>query len=183
MNNIVLVEKVDGIENLLDSPRGILLGEFSLLADAIEQLAARSELCDDVVLVLRVQVSFMQEEGLSAVDRRQMAYPRFEPVDELDNVWVVKFLQQFKLVMNHALIALYVLLQNDFDSDLARRAICLTNDTIGSSTEGAAESVFGSADGKLEVRGWSKSKCKRTFGSRTSYRSYRAGREACSGCC
>ena len=52
MNDVVLVEVVDGAQDLLDGLRSILFGEFSLFADSVEELASGRELSDDVVLVL-----------------------------------------------------------------------------------------------------------------------------------
>lgn len=52
MDDIVVVQIVDGVEDLANCLGGILLSEFPLLADTIEQLSARSQLRDDVVLVL-----------------------------------------------------------------------------------------------------------------------------------
>jgi hypothetical protein len=40
VDNLVVVEEVDGAKNLLDCLGGILLGEFSLLADTVEKFAA-----------------------------------------------------------------------------------------------------------------------------------------------
>lgn len=53
MDNLVSVEKINRKEDLLDGFGGILLGEFALFADSIEQLSASSELCYNVELVLR----------------------------------------------------------------------------------------------------------------------------------
>ncbi|CAF3466211.1 unnamed protein product [Fusarium graminearum] len=52
VNNVVLVEEIDSKKNLLDSFSGILLGELALFADTVEKLAASSELCNNVELVL-----------------------------------------------------------------------------------------------------------------------------------
>lgn len=52
MDDIVLVQVVDGAENLLDRLGSILFSEFPLFADTIEKLAAGGELGDDVELVL-----------------------------------------------------------------------------------------------------------------------------------
>ncbi len=52
MDDIVLVQVVDGVEDLLERLGGILLGELAALADAVEQLAAGRQLGDDVELVL-----------------------------------------------------------------------------------------------------------------------------------
>lgn len=53
MNDLVPVEKINREEYLLDGFGGILLGEFSLFADSIEQLSTSSELCYNIELVLR----------------------------------------------------------------------------------------------------------------------------------
>lgn len=53
VNNIVLMQVVDGTENLLDSLRGVLLGEFALFANPIEQLSSSRKLGDDVIFILK----------------------------------------------------------------------------------------------------------------------------------
>lgn len=55
VNDVVLVQVVDGAEDLFYCLRGILLGELSLVADTIEQLATSSELGDNVELVLQAR--------------------------------------------------------------------------------------------------------------------------------
>lgn len=52
VHHIVVVQIVDGVEDLANGLGGILLRELPLLADTIKQLSARSQLRDDVVLVL-----------------------------------------------------------------------------------------------------------------------------------
>lgn len=52
MNNVVLVKVVYGAEDLLDCLRGILFRELALFTNSIEELAALSQLCNDVVFVL-----------------------------------------------------------------------------------------------------------------------------------
>lgn len=56
VDDVVLVQVVDGAEYLLDCLRGILLSELALLANSIEQLAACSQLGDNVELVLLERV-------------------------------------------------------------------------------------------------------------------------------
>ncbi len=56
MYHIVLVQVVHGPENLLDRLRGVLLREFALLADPVEQLSTGGKLGDDVVFVLQGMV-------------------------------------------------------------------------------------------------------------------------------
>lgn len=52
VNHILAVEVVNRAQNLLDRLGGILLCEFTLLANTVEQLASRRQLCYNVVLVL-----------------------------------------------------------------------------------------------------------------------------------
>jgi hypothetical protein len=52
VDDIVGVEIVDGIEHLSNRLGSVLLGELSLLANAVEQLSTGRQLGDDVVLVL-----------------------------------------------------------------------------------------------------------------------------------
>jgi hypothetical protein len=56
VDNVVLVQVVNGLEDLSDCFCGILFCEFTLLAYAIEKLSAGCELSDDIVLVLRSPV-------------------------------------------------------------------------------------------------------------------------------
>jgi hypothetical protein len=55
---------------------------------------------------------------------------------------VLQSLQHRKLVIDHLLVTLDVLLQDDLDGNLASRAVGLTNDSIGTSTEGASELIL-----------------------------------------
>jgi hypothetical protein len=57
MDDIVLVEVVDGFQDLSYGCRSVLFGEAALFADAVEQLSTGCELCHDVVLVLCSSVS------------------------------------------------------------------------------------------------------------------------------
>ena len=52
MDNVALVEVVHRFKDLFDGLRCIFLCEFSLVADAIEELSTRSQLRNNVVLVL-----------------------------------------------------------------------------------------------------------------------------------
>lgn len=52
VDNLIVVKEVDGAKNLLDGLGGILFGEFSLLANAVEEFASGGQLGDDVELVL-----------------------------------------------------------------------------------------------------------------------------------
>lgn len=52
MYDILAVKVVHGVEDLAYRLRGILLREFALLADAVEELTACRQLRHDVVFVL-----------------------------------------------------------------------------------------------------------------------------------
>lgn len=65
-----------------------------------------------------------------------------EPIDELDDVRMLQPLQHGKLVIDHLLIAFDVLFQDDFDGNLASRAIRLANDAISASAKSASELVL-----------------------------------------
>lgn len=178
MDDIVLMEVVDGVKHLPDSLRGVLFGELALLADAVEELPARRQLGDDVVLVLQnwSAPSHLPRPS-SPGPRWAAAYPRLEPVDEAHNVRVLQALQEVQLVVHHALVAPDVLLQDDLNGDLALRRVGLADDAIGSGAEGATELVFGSAhrlDTPLVERALG--------GAFTSCRSFRAGRRGGSAC-
>ena len=53
VDDLVPVEEIDSKEDLLNGLGGILLGEFPLLANSVEELSADSELSNNVELVLR----------------------------------------------------------------------------------------------------------------------------------
>lgn len=53
MDDIVLVEVVDGFQDLSYGGRSVLLGEATLFADAVKQLSTSCKLCHNVVFVLR----------------------------------------------------------------------------------------------------------------------------------
>lgn len=60
VHDVVAVKVGDGRQHLQDHARGVTLSEFPVFADAVEELAAGGELCDDVVFVLWiVDVSFL----------------------------------------------------------------------------------------------------------------------------
>lgn len=71
----------------------------------------------------------------------QVTYPRFEPVNELDNVRMLQPLQHVEFVVDHLLVSLDILLQDDLDGDFARRPFGLPYDAIGTSAECATESI------------------------------------------
>lgn len=52
MDDVVLMQIVDGFQDLSYGCRSVLFGEAALFADAVEQLSTSRKLCHDVVLVL-----------------------------------------------------------------------------------------------------------------------------------
>lgn len=60
-------------------------------------------------------------------------------------------LEEVKLVVDHLLVALDVLLEDDLDCDLASRALGLADDTIGTGTKRASEMVFCPGERKQSV--------------------------------
>lgn len=139
MYNIVYVKVVDCTENLLDGLRRILFCELALLANAIEQLAASSKFRDNVVFVLAHQVLAVVAERVWVFS----AYPGLEPVHKPDNVRVLQILEEVQLIVDHLLVALDILLQDDLDGDLASRAICFADNAVRACTKRAAETVLG----------------------------------------
>lgn len=86
------------------------------------------------------------------VDSGVVAYTRLEPIDKLDNMWVLQPLEHVELVVNHLLVAFDILFQDDLDGHLARRTVCLTNNSIGARAKCPTESVFGSVAKEEEQR-------------------------------
>lgn len=92
MDDVVLVQIVDGIKDLLDGLGSILFGELPLLADTVKEFTTGGELSDDVELVLEEahQRQYCASCSMGVeVAPNAMTYPRFEPVNKLDNVWVL----------------------------------------------------------------------------------------------
>jgi len=86
VNHVAIMKVIDCFEDLPYGLRSVLLCELSFLAYSIEQLAASSQLCDNVVFVLHkrsVRVS-PHRDGASDL--------RLEPVMEADNMWVMHLL-------------------------------------------------------------------------------------------
>jgi hypothetical protein len=79
------------------------------------------------------------------------AYPRLEPIVELDNVRMLHPLQHLELVVDHLLVAANILLQDDLDSDLALGAVRFPDDTICSSAQCLSEAVSRSAIGTFSM--------------------------------
>jgi hypothetical protein len=75
VHNVVLVEVVDCLEDLSNRLGRVLFGEFSLFADAVEQLSAGRQLCNNVIFVLRAvsawarQLSFAMRVPLTRTSR------------------------------------------------------------------------------------------------------------------
>lgn len=73
MNDVVLVQIVDGLKDLFDGLRRILFRELSLLANTVEKLSASSQFGYDVVLVLqgivRVECPVLTQRGAGLLTR------------------------------------------------------------------------------------------------------------------
>lgn len=92
---------------------------------------------------------------------------------------VLQGLKHSKLVVDHLLVALDVLLEDDLDSYPPRGALGLSNDAIGAGTECLSEPVFGpieSAQKSAAVSVFLIDRGRERV--RTSCRSSRAGRPA-----
>jgi hypothetical protein len=57
-------------------------------------------------------------------------------------VWVLETLEHLEFIKDHALIALDVLLQNDFDCDLAVGAIRFTDNAVGTRAQGSTKPIL-----------------------------------------
>lgn len=142
MNDVALMQVVDGIQHLSDCLRGVLLGEFAIFADSVKQLTTGRQLGDNVEFVLGIISARTVESSILP-----STHLRFEPVHEMDNVGVVESLEHLQLVVDHTFVALDIFLQDDLDGDLARGAIGLPHDTIGAGTEGSSKFVQRSVAG------------------------------------
>jgi hypothetical protein len=109
MDDVVLMEIIDGIQDLLDGLRSVLLGKLALFTDTIEELSAGRELGHDVKLVLlrRRRSARLAQLGWVAMC---CTYTRLKPVDELNDMRVLQPLKHIQLVIHHLLVALDVLL-------------------------------------------------------------------------
>jgi hypothetical protein len=128
VHDVVLMEITHCVEHFANDLGCILLGELSVLADTIEKLSSGSKLSDDVVLVLRkckAQRAKLQERS---------THPRLEPIAERNDVRMMQPLQQLQLVVDHLLVTLHVFLEDDLYGDLAGGAVCLPDNTVGTST-------------------------------------------------
>jgi hypothetical protein len=137
VDNISLVQIIDGLENLADGQGGIFFRELALLANTIEELSACCKLGDDVVLVLT---------RLSAIPRRRAAdraHLGLKPFIESDNVWMVHITQHFHLVVHHLFVASNILLQDYLHGALALWTVRLAHNSVGASAKSLAESVVG----------------------------------------
>jgi glucokinase len=80
-----------------------------------------------------------------------MTHFGFKPIDKLDDVRVVEALEHRQLVEDHTFVAPDILLQNDFDSNPARWAVCLSNNAIGACAQRAPEAVLGPGAGLVST--------------------------------
>lgn len=84
---------------------------------------------------------------LSPVVRQWLAgstYSGLEPVHELDDMGVLQRLKHSELFVDHVLVSLDVLLEDNLDGNPPRGALGLAHDAIGPSAEGSSELVLGS---------------------------------------
>ena len=119
-----------------DSLRSILLCEFALVTDAVEELSSNSQLSNDVELVLGI---------ISVCSCRiyTLAYPGLEPIHKLNDMRMVELLKHFQLIIHHLLVALDILLEYYLDCHLLALNIGLSNYAICASTESSSEPVHG----------------------------------------
>jgi hypothetical protein len=74
VDDVVLVQIVDGVQNLFDGLGCVLFGELALLADPVEQLSSRRKFSDNVVFVLvNGEISLTRSQGFPA--QRKATYP------------------------------------------------------------------------------------------------------------
>ena len=66
MNNVVVVQIIDGFQHLSNGLGSVLLRELALFADTVEQLATRGQLGDNVVFVLMASAVVMSDAVLAA---------------------------------------------------------------------------------------------------------------------
>lgn len=129
VDNVPLMEIVDRIQDLPDGLRGVLLRELAILADPVEQLSTSSQLSDDVVFVL------LSISPRTYCHQLLWTHPRLKPVVEMDDVRVVQRLQHLQLIIDHLLVALDILLEDDLHSDLSSAAFSLANNAICASAQ------------------------------------------------
>ena len=101
--------------------------------------------------------------------------PRLEPIDKANDMGMVQPLEHLQLVIHHLLVALHVLLQDNLDGDLARGAVGLPDDAIGTSTQSPTEFVSASKP-FASVAALTSSHLAESW-AHTSCRSSRAGHE------
>lgn len=87
---------------------------------------------------------------------------------------MLQALKHVKFVVNHSLVALHILLEDDLYSHLARWAVCLSNDAIGACAKRSAESIFGSGRDRSEGAGLAPIEAE----IRTSCRNFQVGHAA-----
>lgn len=69
------------------------------------------------------------------------AHLGLKPVNEMDNMGVVQFLEHVQLIIDHAFVVSNISLQDDLDCNLARSAVCFADNTICSGTKRSPESI------------------------------------------
>lgn len=144
MDNVSLMQVVDGIEDLANGLRGIFLRELAVFANAVEQLTTSGQLSNNIEFVL----SFVESDPIAIIIRHRAYYLRFEPVYKVDNAGVMEGLQHLQLIVDHLLISADILLQNDFDGDHSGGGgLSLPDNTICSCTKRSSKSIRGSMYG------------------------------------
>lgn len=139
MDNVTVVQVVNGIKYLANCLRCILLCELSVVANAIKQLSAGCQLSDDIEFVLFRGQPKINSSSKFAEKRTHLG---FEPVYERDNVRVLELLQHLELIINHALISANIFLKNNLHGNFgAIGRLGFTDDSICTGTQGASELI------------------------------------------
>ena len=68
--------------------------------------------------------------------------PGLKPIGELDNVGVLEALKHVKLIVNHTLVTLYILLEDNLHSNFSAGAVRFSDYAVCTSSQGSAKAVF-----------------------------------------
>jgi hypothetical protein len=107
VDNLHIVEILDGFQCFLDDKDGVALSEPSLITDPFKKPTPGSQFGDDVKVLCAL-----------------------EPFIEFDNVGMVESLEEIHFVVDHVFVTLYILLCNDFDGHRAFGALSLLDYAI-----------------------------------------------------
>jgi hypothetical protein len=69
VDNLVLVEVVNGVKHLLNCLGSILFGKFPLFANSLEELSAGGKLGNNIELVLHRELQSASEHGRGSDDQ------------------------------------------------------------------------------------------------------------------